>query len=103
MRDPWLTIRVQQCLRSGAAAKVDDPDKNMRENFSGIGPRLAGAGHNPGQLFAETGTFIGIGRTKARAVAERSPCQAAIIGACNDGAAADFLAQDAPHDAMPGL
>ena len=23
MRDPWLTIRVQQCLRSGAAAKVD--------------------------------------------------------------------------------
>lgn len=69
MRNPRFTIRVQQRFRNGAGIQVDDPDVNVRENFSGIDPRFAGAGHQLGNLFAETGAFVGIGRTESSAVA----------------------------------
>src|SRR6267378_4423315 len=101
MRDPRVVIRVQKRLRSGASAEIGDPDLHMRENFSGIGPRLAGAGHQRADLLAKI-RFI-VGPTESSRIATRSPCQAAIIGTCDDGAAADFLAQDAADNAMSGL
>ena len=55
MRDPRFTFRVQQRFGCCSSTQVDDPDVDVRENFSGSRPRLAGAGHNPGQLFARSG------------------------------------------------
>jgi hypothetical protein len=101
MRDPRFTIRVQQRFGCCSSTQVDDPDVDVRENFSGSRPRLAGAGHNPGQLFAEIRTFVG--RAEPRGVAERTPCLSPVVWTGLDGAPPDILAQDAANDSVPGL
>jgi hypothetical protein len=45
MCDPRLVIRVQQRFRRRPGAKVDDPDVQVRKDFSRVGARHTRTGH----------------------------------------------------------
>jgi hypothetical protein len=55
MRDPWRVVGMQKRFRRSPSAEIDDANMHMCEDFGGVDPGFAGAGHRRGDVPADIG------------------------------------------------